>query len=147
MKPAVEVLCRRDTNLVCAEHTLHFMVRNLEDLNSILSEKLINLMKKRISECRINATAAYLYLKNPYNYPDDLELLKCSQSSQLPNQSIVRKEIKHIIKRLNRSLRSSSHASISDNVINTTALNVENEDGLPLSMIADYLNLPAAKSI
>lgn len=73
VKLAVEVLCRRDTDLVSAEHTLRFMVRKLGDLKTPLSEKLVSSMNNRISERRIKATAVLLYLKNPNNYQDDLE--------------------------------------------------------------------------
>lgn len=121
------------------------MVRKLEDLKTPLSEKLVNSMKKIIFWHRINAIAVQLYLNNPCNYEDDLELLKVKATFKLPNNSIVRKEINNIIKRLYRSSPEQPdplpHASTFGNVINTTtAVDVENEDDLALSMIADDLN-------
>lgn len=100
LKLTVEVLCRRDTDLVSAEHTLRFKIRKLEDLKTPLSEKSVSSISKRISERRINATAALLYLKNPCNYQDDLEQLKGDEIFELPSKYIVREEIKNIIKQL-----------------------------------------------
>lgn len=102
MKLAVEVLCRRDTDLVSAEHTLRFMIRKLEDLKTPLSEKLVSSMKNRISERRIKATSALLYLENPYNYQDDLEQWKGNETFYLPSKYLISKEIKNIITRLYR---------------------------------------------
>lgn len=90
MKLAVEVLCRRDTDLVSAEHTLRFMVRKLEDLKTPLSEKLVSSMNNRISERRTKATAV-IYLKNPNNYQEDLEQRRGNGIFQLPSKYIIRK--------------------------------------------------------
>lgn len=59
-KLAVEVLCRRDTDLVNSEHTLRFMIRKLKDLKTPLLEATVSSMNKRIYERRINATASML---------------------------------------------------------------------------------------
>lgn len=82
-------------------------------------------MNNRISERRINATAALLYLKNPNNHQKDLELWEGNETFQLPSKYLVRKEIKQQTKQPD---------STSGTVINTTVANTENEDDLPLSM-------------
>lgn len=135
MKLAVEVLCRRDTDLVSAEHTLRFMVRKLEDLKTPLSEKLVSSMNNRISERRTKATAV-IYLKNPNNYQEDLEQRRGDGIFQLPSKYLIRKEIKNIITRLYRKEPNQAD-------INTAVLI---EDDLPLSMIAEDLNLRAAQT-
>lgn len=86
-------------------------------------------MKRRISERRINATAVLLYLKNPCNYQDDLDLLNDNETFRLPSKITVRKEIKNIIKRLHRRsehLESLLHASTSGN--EKIVVDEENED-------------------
>lgn len=145
VKLAVEVLCRRDTDLVSAEHTLRFMIRKLEDLKTPLSEKLVTSMKKRISERRIIATAVLLYLKNPQNFQHEFEILTDDETFHLPSKYLIRKEIKKIIERL---YRDSLNVSISGNEINTSTVNTENEDedDLPLARIAGDSNLRAAAS-
>lgn len=136
VKLAVEVLCRRDTDLVSAEHTLRFMVRKLEYLKTPLSEKLVSSMNNRISERRTKATAVLIYLKNPNNYQEDLEQRRGNGIFQLPSKYLIRKEIKNIITRLYRKEPNQAD-------INTAVLI---EDDLPLSMIAEDLNLRAAQT-
>ncbi|KAK9892730.1 hypothetical protein WA026_021921, partial [Henosepilachna vigintioctopunctata] len=85
------VLCRRDTDLVSAEHTLRFMVRKLGDLKTPLSEKLVSSMNNRISERRLKATAALVVFEKPNNYQDDLEQWKDNENFQFPSKYLIRK--------------------------------------------------------
>lgn len=100
VKLAVEVFCRRDTDLVSAEYTLQFMVRKLEELKTPLSENLAIAMRKRISERRLESTAKLLYLKNPAQYQEDLEKYATDTKFQLPAKSSIRMNIKNLVKRL-----------------------------------------------
>ncbi|CAK1595515.1 unnamed protein product [Parnassius mnemosyne] len=50
IKLAVEVLCRRDSDLVTAETTLRFMIRKLEELTTTLARKLAESLRNRIAE-------------------------------------------------------------------------------------------------
>ncbi|KAL4706290.1 hypothetical protein ACJJTC_013546 [Scirpophaga incertulas] len=112
------------------------MVRKLEDLKTPLSEKLVSSMNNRISERRTKATAVLIYFKNPNNYQEDLEQRRGNGIFQLPSKYLIRKEIKNIITRLYR--KEPNQADINSAVLI--------EDDLPLSMIAEDLNLRAAQT-
>lgn len=60
VKIAVEILCRRESNLMTAEATLRFVIRTLESQNNPLADKFAISLRKRITERRTNLTAILL---------------------------------------------------------------------------------------
>ncbi|CAH0405771.1 unnamed protein product [Chilo suppressalis] len=100
VKLAVEVLCRRDTDLAIAETTLRFMIRKLEELKTPLAEKLAGSLRKRIIERRTNLTACLLYIRDPAKYQADKEEFAKDGTFKLPAKNVIRTEIKSLIERL-----------------------------------------------
>lgn len=65
VKLAVEALSRRDSNLLTAEATLHFLFNTLTEQNNELSLNLLKLLKEKISYRRNKPLVSLmLYLKN-----------------------------------------------------------------------------------
>lgn len=62
---AVEVLCRRDSNLITVETILSSVIRQLKNLNKPLAQKLFISLWKQIAERRTNLIAGLLYLQDP----------------------------------------------------------------------------------
>ncbi|CAG5048039.1 unnamed protein product [Parnassius apollo] len=73
IKLAVEVLCRRDSDLVTAETTLRFMIRKLEELMKTLARKLAESLRSRIAERQTCLTSVLIYLRDYVKYEEDLE--------------------------------------------------------------------------
>ena len=116
VKLAVEVLCRRDTDLAVAETTLRFMIRKLEEQKTPLAEKLAGSLRKRIVERRTNLTACLLYIRDPAKYQADKEEFAKDETFKLPPKNVVRTEIKSLIERLHsqHSLTNSQTQTNSD---------------------------------
>ncbi|CAG4946918.1 unnamed protein product [Parnassius apollo] len=100
VKLAVEVLCRRESNLITAETTLRFIISKLININKPLARKLVDSLRKRISERRTDLTAVLLYLHDPHKYEEDKSQFIYDETFNLPPKSVIRKAIKNIIERL-----------------------------------------------
>lgn len=70
IKTILEALCRRDASLLTADVAFKFAIRKLANIeNNYVAEKMLQMLKKRYTERRLNFTAATLnYLQNPENY-------------------------------------------------------------------------------
>lgn len=100
VKLAVEVLCRRESNLITAEATLRFVVHKLEDINTPLAQKFVMSLRKRISERRTNMTAVLLYLHDLFKYEEDRVKFMRDTTFNLPSKNVIRREMKNIIEKL-----------------------------------------------
>lgn len=96
VKLAVEVLCRRDTELITAATTLRSVIRKLEEIKTPIAQKLIIYMRARIAQRR--TSGALLYLKDPAQYEE--ELLAHDDTFKLPSKYLIKKEINNLIERL-----------------------------------------------
>lgn len=100
VKLAVEVLCRRDSNLMTAETTLRFVVCKLKDIDKPLAKKLVTSLRKRIAERRINLTAVIMYLHDPFKYEKDRTEYMHDKTFNLPSKKVIQQVIKTIVDRL-----------------------------------------------
>ncbi|CAH0551103.1 unnamed protein product [Brassicogethes aeneus] len=148
VKLAVEVLCRRDTDLAIAETTLRFMIRKLEELKTPLAEKLAGSLRKRIVERRTNLTACLLYIRDPAKYQANKEEFAKDETFKLPPKNVVRTEIKSLIERLHsqHSLINSQTQTNSDpswSIASTSAdtandnAEFNDQDNKPLSSLSE----------
>ncbi|CAG4968127.1 unnamed protein product [Parnassius apollo] len=122
VKLAVEVLCRRESNLITAETTLRFIISKLININKPLARKLVDSLRKRISERRTHLTAVLLYLHDPQKYEEDKSQFIYDETFNLPPKSVIRKAIKNIVERLEYT---------GSNAITTTPVD-DPYDGIPL---------------
>jgi len=89
VKLTVEVLCRRDSNLLTADAALRFMLRKLRAQNTSLSEDLANALCKRITQRRNVLSGVLQYLlvllriPNPQPNPRILPSPSESESANL----------------------------------------------------------------
>lgn len=134
IKLAVEVLCRRDSDLITAETTLRFMVRKLENLTTPIAQKLADAMRTRIRERRTIMTAALFYLRDSAQYDEDFKSLVNDNTFSLPPKTLVKKEIKRLIERLYVQNQSSSSTSLDAFV---TVVDDDIDDITPLSAAAN----------
>lgn len=100
VKLAVEVLCHRDSDLVTAETTLRFVIRELEEQSTPLAKKLAESLIIRISKRRTCLTSVLLYLRNFTQYKNDLEEYSHDQTFIISPKTTIRKEIKKLKERL-----------------------------------------------
>lgn len=91
VKVAVEVLCRRESNLITAETTLRFVISKLEGQETILVKKLATSLRKRIAERRTKITAVLLYLHDPGKYEEDRIAFMHDETFKLPAKILLRK--------------------------------------------------------
>lgn len=116
VKLAVEVLCRRESNLITAETTLRFVISKLKDIKTHLAEKLVDSLRKRISERQINSTAVLLYLYDPNKYDEDKSQFIYDETFSLPSKSVLRKAIKALVERLYTENDSEATADPDDDI-------------------------------
>lgn len=105
IKLTVEAICRRDANLCTADAALKFLIKQLSSKNSALAKKIKTSLVERIKQRRSDDLTGVLnYLQNP-RMDDENQLLSDLEWHDLfpvPTQALVRKQIKSIVKRLNR---------------------------------------------
>ncbi|CAG4949318.1 unnamed protein product [Parnassius apollo] len=123
VKLADEVLCRRESNLITAETTLRFIISKLININKPLARKLVDSLRKRISERRTDLTAVLLYLHDPHKYEEDKSQFIYDETFNLPPKSVIRKAIKNIVERLEYT---------GSNAVTTTPVDDPYEDIPPL---------------
>lgn len=121
VKLAVEVLCRQDANLITAEATLKFMIKKLEDNHSTLASELALSLRRRILQRRRNVTALLIYLQNPRSYHASCD----DETFRLPPKSLLRKDIKDFVTRMNFSLLNSSESNDDEEADQVRNVNVE----------------------
>jgi hypothetical protein len=61
----VEVVCRRDSNLLTADAALRFMLKKLRAQKTALGTDLANALSRRIRQRRSNLSGVMLYLQDP----------------------------------------------------------------------------------
>ena len=100
VKLTVEVLCRRDSNLLTADAALQFMMKKLREQNSDLGTELADALSKRIHQRRSSLSGVMLYLQNPTVVESD-EVDRNLFS--IPTSAEIRKVIKELVERLHNS--------------------------------------------
>jgi hypothetical protein len=95
LKIGLEVLCRRESNLITAETTFRFMLDKLEQQSSTLSIGLAKALRERLTARRSNLTDMLIYLQNPKKY-DELR----KTGNIILKKTAMRQEIKKLLKRV-----------------------------------------------
>jgi hAT family C-terminal dimerisation region len=118
IKLTVEVVCRRDSNLLTADAALRFMLKKLRAQKTALGTDLANALSRRIRQRRSNLSGVMLYLQDPKaaEQEDDDE---DSYLFSVPTTAEIRKTVKELVQRLDES--KDGHVIDSASVINSSA--------------------------
>ncbi|CAG5047193.1 unnamed protein product [Parnassius apollo] len=124
-------------DLITAETTLRFIISKLININKPLVRKLVDSLRKRISERRTDLTAILLYLHDPHKYEEDKSLFIYDETFNLPPKSVIRKAIKNIVERLEYT---------GSNAVTTTPVD-DPYDDIPLSNLETQTAAAAPMSL
>jgi len=95
VKLTVEVLCRKDSNLLTATSALQFMIKKLDINGSAICRQMSEALKLRIKERILPELYGVLqYLHNPSNAEEDFDVF------EMPSKLSIRKYIQKTVERL-----------------------------------------------
>lgn len=103
VKLTVEVLCRKDSNLLTATTAMQFMIQTLDKNESSICKKMSDALKIRIKErLRPELSGILHYLHNPSSTDEDFELF------EMPSKLAIRKILQNFVERLCVSIEAST---------------------------------------
>ncbi|GFV70789.1 uncharacterized protein TNCV_1946991 [Trichonephila clavipes] len=97
IKLAVEVLCRRKSDLLAANATINFMLQTLKEQHTSLSEELYTPLKNRTKERHIKIENVLRYLRNYNEFKNENK----KRRKERLTKSIVIKFIENFLKTFN----------------------------------------------